>query len=59
MATSYIGLLNKKFGDQLDPKAKEHMSYAAEGAHRTRELMDDLLAYSRIDSQSTVLEEIA
>ncbi|HHY75143.1 MAG TPA: PAS domain S-box protein, partial [Bacillus bacterium] len=58
MVTSYIGLLNKKFGDQLDPKAKEYMSYAAEGSHRMRELIDDLLAYSRIDSQSTVLEEI-
>jgi signal transduction histidine kinase len=51
MVTSYIGLLNKKYGDELDGQAKTYMAYAVDGAERMRELIDDLLQYSRIDTQ--------
>jgi PAS domain S-box-containing protein len=52
MVISHLSLLNKKYGDSLDPKAKVHMSTAIEGGERMRELVDDLLQYSRIDSQA-------
>jgi len=58
MVTSYIRLLGKKFGEDLPPQAKEYMSYAFDGSVRMKELIDDLLAYSRIDSRPAVLEEI-
>ncbi|MDW5562630.1 MAG: ATP-binding protein [Methanomassiliicoccus sp.] len=58
MVTSYLALMNKKFGDELSPQAKEYMSFAVDGSTRMKELIDDLLAYSRIDSKSIVLEEI-
>jgi PAS domain S-box-containing protein len=51
MITSYLGLLNKKFGAELDPKAKEYMSFINSGAVRMHELVDDILDYSRVDAQ--------
>jgi PAS domain S-box-containing protein len=58
MVTSYIGLLNKKFGDELNPQAKEYMSFAVEGSVRMKVLINDLLTYSRIDSRPIVRENI-
>ncbi|MDW5562720.1 MAG: ATP-binding protein [Methanomassiliicoccus sp.] len=51
MITSYLGLLNRKFGDGLDPMAKEYMSFINSGAVRMRELVQDILEYSRVDTQ--------
>jgi signal transduction histidine kinase len=50
MVTSYMELLDKRFGSELSPKAKEYMAFAVDGAHRMRELIDDLLVYSRVGS---------
>jgi PAS domain S-box-containing protein len=51
MVRAYLALLNKKFGDELPPQAKEYMSTAIEGAERMRQLVDDLLAFSRVDTK--------
>ncbi len=51
MVTAYLGLLNKKFGSELSPQAKEYMSTAVRGSERMRQLIDDLLQFSRIDTQ--------
>jgi light-regulated signal transduction histidine kinase (bacteriophytochrome) len=58
MVTSYLGLLEKKFGSDLNPQAKEYMSFAVDGSQRMKRLIDDLLQYSRVDSQPIVLEEV-
>ena len=58
MITSYLGLLQKKFGHDLNPQAKEYMSFAVDGSQRMKRLIDDLLQYSRVDSQPIVLEEV-
>lgn len=50
MITAYLGLLKKKYGDELSPQAREYMSTAMSGAERMRQLIDDLLQYSRIDT---------
>jgi light-regulated signal transduction histidine kinase (bacteriophytochrome) len=55
MVTAYLGLLNKKFGDELNPQAKEYMSTAVRGSERMRQLIDDLLQFSRIDSSKKEL----
>lgn len=49
MVVSYLTLLDKRFSDQLDPKAKEFIKNAVEGGSRMRQLIDDLLEYSRLD----------
>jgi PAS domain S-box-containing protein len=51
MVISYLSLLDKKYKDQLDPNAQEYLHYAVEGGMRMRELIDDLLEYSRVDTQ--------
>jgi PAS domain S-box-containing protein len=55
MVTAYLGLMNKKYGNELNPQAKEYMSTAVDGAERMRQLIDDLLLYSRIDSRGSKL----
>lgn len=51
MVTSYLSLMERTFKHQLDPKAKEYIDHAMEGGNRMRELINDVLAYSRVDSQ--------
>lgn len=51
MVTSYLSLLEKKFSRELSPQAKEYMGFAVQGSIRMRELIDDLLRLSRINSQ--------
>jgi PAS domain S-box-containing protein len=58
MVTSYLGLMEKKFGSELNPKAKEYMGFAVDGSQRMKGLIDDLLQYSRVDSQPIVLEVV-
>ena len=56
--TAYIGLLRDRYADTLDETALEFMSYAVDGAHRMRSLIDDLLEYSRVDIQGKPLEPV-
>jgi PAS domain S-box-containing protein len=58
MVTSYLGLLEKRYGSELNPQAKEYMSFAVDGSLRMKELIDDLLDFSRIDSKPIDLEEV-
>ncbi len=52
MVTAYLGLLETKYGDQLDGDAKKYIDFAIEGGTRARDLIHDLLEFSRIDSQA-------
>lgn len=49
MVASYTALLARRYKDRLDAKADRYISYAVEGATRMNALIDDLLAYSRVD----------
>ena len=48
MITSYVQLLNKRYGDKLDDNARDYIKYAVDGSNRLKQMMDDLLTYSRI-----------
>ena len=50
MVINYLSLLKLRYKDRLDPKAEEYINFAVEGGTRMRELIDDLLEYSRIDT---------
>ncbi|HXZ23862.1 MAG TPA: MEDS domain-containing protein [Methanomassiliicoccales archaeon] len=52
MIIGYLSLLNKKYRDSLDPNAAEYVDIAVSGGERMRRLIEDLLEYSRVGTQS-------
>jgi PAS domain S-box-containing protein len=51
MITSFTQLFAKRYKGKLDSDADEFIAYIVDGADRMRRLIDDLLAYARLDSQ--------
>jgi PAS domain S-box-containing protein len=58
MVTSFMQLLQKKYSDQLDSKANEYIAYAVDGTKRMKELILDMLEYSRLSSEAIHNEDI-
>lgn len=56
MVSSYTQLLARHFGDELDDDAGKYMSYAVDGAKRMQQLIEGLLAYSRVGTRGKPLE---
>ncbi len=52
MIVSYMSLLERKHKDELAPEAQEYLRNALEGGTRMRELIDDLLEYSRLETNA-------
>lgn len=48
MITSYVQLLEKRYSNKLDDNAREYIKFAVDGSNRLKNMMDDLLTYSRI-----------
>lgn len=55
--TSYLQLLEKRFGDRLESEGREYISFAVNGAKQMSHLIRDLLIYSRVGTRS--LEPVA
>ena len=51
MVASYTQLLGKRYSDRLDGDAKEFMAFIVDGAARMKQLIEDLLAYSRVGTR--------
>jgi len=51
MVSSYTQLLGKRHGDKLDGDALEFMDYIVDGAARMKQLIEDLLSYSRVGTR--------
>ena len=54
MITGYTNLLSKRYKGKLDDDADEFIGYAVDGANRLRVLINDLLTYSRVDTQGKI-----
>ncbi|MGI0155500.1 MAG: sensor histidine kinase, partial [Thermoplasmata archaeon] len=59
MVGSYTQLLTQRYGTQLDDDGREFLRFAQEGAGRMRELIDALLAYSRIETRGQTFRRVA
>ena len=53
MTSSYLQLLERRCNEKLASEEREYMRHALESAGRMRDLIDGLLAYSRVDSGAT------
>jgi signal transduction histidine kinase len=53
MVTSFMQLLSNKYKGKLDDTADEYIHFAVEGAKRMHDLLNGLLAYSRVHTKGT------
>lgn len=53
MVTGFLTLLSARYQDALDEKAQEYIHFAVDGATRMRQIIVDMLEYSKIDHDNT------
>lgn len=58
MVSSFLTQLEKKYQHQLDDKARQYIHYAVDGAKRMRQIILDLLQFSRVGKQGNLPEKI-
>ena len=58
MVSSYLQLIDRRYGDTLDDDGEEFLAYAVDGAERMREMIDGLLAYSRVETRGGAFDRI-
>lgn len=56
MVASFSQLLAERYADQLDDRARKYIGYAVDGAKRMQSLINDLLAFSRLETRPRPLE---
>ena len=58
MITGFLALLEKKYKQSLDERGKKYIYFAIDGAKRMRQIILDLLEFSRISNVEEEIEEI-
>jgi PAS domain S-box-containing protein len=58
MISSYTQLLERRYGPKFDTDAKEFMAFIVDGAARMKQLIEDLLAYSRVGTRGRELKPV-
>ncbi len=58
MVINFLGLLERRYAEQLDETARSYIRYAVDGSQRMEVLIDDILAFSRVDSRARLFTEV-
>jgi light-regulated signal transduction histidine kinase (bacteriophytochrome) len=58
MVTGFLDLLERKYNDQLDAGARQYIGYAVKGSMKMKDLIFDLLEYSRLSSVVHTFETV-
>ncbi|GAB3668971.1 hypothetical protein GCM10028856_15150 [Halopiger thermotolerans] len=58
MVSTYLQLIERRYGDELDEEGEELFEYALDGAERMRSMIDGLLQYSRIETMGGEFEPV-
>ena len=56
MVNQYVQLIEKRYKGKLDPRADEYIKFATDGTARMRQMIVDLLEFSRVGSKDKPLE---
>ncbi|HEU4350804.1 MAG TPA: PAS domain S-box protein [Burkholderiales bacterium] len=59
MVASYTQLLARRYDERLDSDAREFMAYVVDGASRMKQLIEDLLAYSRVGTKGIAFANVS
>lgn len=58
MVSSYLGLIETRYGQDLDEEARELIGHAIDGARRGHRMVESLLGYARVASETEELEPV-
>ena len=58
MVSSYLELLEERYGNELDADGEEFLAFAVDGAERMRDMIDGLLEYSRVETRGEPFEPV-
>jgi PAS domain S-box-containing protein len=58
MVSSYLQLIERRYGDDLDDDGEEFLAFAVDGAERMREMIEGLLQYSRVEMRGDEFESV-
>jgi PAS domain S-box-containing protein len=56
MVSSYLQLIEQRYKDKLDAAGIEFISFAVDGANRMQNMINDLLAFSRVGTRGKLFE---
>jgi two-component system CheB/CheR fusion protein len=59
MISSFTQMLDEKYRSTLEEEAIEYIDFVVDGSKRLQQMIEDLLQYSRVNTQAIKLEEVS